>query len=125
MQPMLAISAHHHLTVFLSLWLQLYFYFGEFSQLSLLHTFVFVSVALTFPVVIFACVHFNNYIFHVTFTLSCVNFNFLSICKCRFHIFLLTQVSLLVVFSHVCVTPLHITRGYYSTLSFIILSYIS
>lgn len=63
---------------------------SEFSQLLLLLTLDFISVAFMFTTIIFYCFHFNKHCFHVIFTFACVSFIFFSFCKCLFHIFLLS-----------------------------------
>lgn len=103
----------------LSLWFQLYYYLSEFSQLSLLHTFIFASVAFNFVVIIFSYFHFKKCHFQFLFTLACVTFIFFSFFKCHFHFSSISQVFLsMLLFLHVLHFDILLEEGpmKYSTL---------
>lgn len=124
MQPTSIVITHSSLRVSLSLLFHLYSYSHEFSQRSLLHTFSSISVAFTFLTIILDYFHFNKCCFRVIFTLEFVIFTLFSLWKCRFHVFLLSQVLPLNIFIIVCIAPSHITRGRSCARSYIIWSYI-
>ena len=97
----------------------------SFLNCHLLHTFAFTVVTFTLSIIILAYFHFNKWCSYVTFTLACVSFKVVHMCKFRFHVFLQSQVSLLSMFTPICVAPLHITRFCSVALLCIKLSYIS